>query len=153
MKPIEKLNNGDSIIINLFGKEKSVKVFSTGDNRYDESGHTKADGFALSEEEIFCLNWFIDNVKIEDYRQAIVRYCNEQYEAIGGEPIAESDIENEIAIFAIAVSIRKITQSRSGFVYPEISFFGDCECDPEHGICIGFGNKKFLGIGSQDWTL
>lgn len=23
----------------------------------------------------------------------------------------------------------------------------------EHGICIGFRDKKFLGIESQDWTL
>ncbi len=30
---------------------------------------------------------------------------------------------------------------------------GDCECDPEHGICIGFRDKKFLGIDAQDWTL
>ncbi|MDE6927016.1 MAG: hypothetical protein K2O97_10660 [Acetatifactor sp.] len=26
-------------------------------------------------------------------------------------------------------------------------------CDEEHGICIGFRDKKFLGIESQDWTL
>lgn len=32
MHRIEKLNNEDSIIINLFGKEKEVEVFSTGDN-------------------------------------------------------------------------------------------------------------------------
>lgn len=153
MKPIEKLNNEDYIVINLFGKEKKVEVFSTGDNRYDKSGQCKADKFALSEEEISCLNWFIENIKIEDYSHAITEYCNEQYDAIGGDPITDSDVGNEVDIFAIAINISKITQSRSGFVYPEISFYGDCECDPEHGICIGFRDKKFLGINSQDWTL
>lgn len=154
MKPIEKLNNEDCITINLFGKEKEVEVFSTGYNRYDESGHAKADGFALSEEEIACLNWFIENVKIEDYSQAIAEYCNEQYEAIGGGPIQVSDVENEVDIFAIAINISKITQSWDGrIVYPEISFYGACECDEEHGICIGFRDKKFLGIHEQDWTL
>ena len=53
----------------------------------------------------------------------------------------------------IAINISEITQSVYGDVYPEISFYGDCECDPEHGICIGFQDKKFLGIASQDWTL
>lgn len=72
---------------------------------------------------------------------------------IGEEGIEEADIEKEISISAIAVNISRITQSKDGFVYPEISFYGDCECDPEHGICIGFRDKKFLGIHSQDWTL
>jgi len=153
MKTIEKLNSGDLIEIDLFGKEEKVEVFSTGDNQFDENGDYKEDGFALNDEEIACVNWFIENVKIEDYRQAITQYCNEQYDAIGGEQIEESDIESEISIFAIAVNISEITQSKDGFVYPEISFFGDCECDPEHGICIGFRDKKFLGIYSQDWTL
>lgn len=153
MKPIEKLNNEDYIVINLFGKEKEVEVFSTGDNRYDKNGRPKADEFALSEEEISCLNWLIGNIKIEDYSHAITEYCNEQYNAVGGEPIADSDVKNEVDIFAIAINISKITQSMNGFVYPEISFYGHCECDPEHGICIGFRDKKFLGIKSQDWTL
>lgn len=153
MKTIDKLNSGDFIRIDLFGKEESVEVFSTGDNQFDENGDYKEDGFALTDEEIACLNWFIENIKIEDYRQAITQYCNEQYEAIGGKQIEEADIENEIGIFAIAINISQITQSKDGFIYPEISFYGDCECDPEHGICIGFRDKKFLGIYAQDWTL
>ena len=45
----------------------------------------------------------------------------------------------------------EIWQSKDGYVYPEISFYGDCKCDEEHGICIGFRDKKFLGINHQDW--
>lgn len=153
MKSITNLNNGDYIAINLFGKEKNVEVFSTGDNQYDENGDPKADGFALSEEEIDCLNWFIENVKIEDYREAITEYCNEVYDDVGGEHITESDAEKEITISAVAINICKDTQSDDDFVYPEIAFYGGCECDPEHGICIGFRDKKFLGIDAQDWIL
>ncbi len=153
MKSIKKLNNGEHITIHLFGKEKDIEIFSTGDNQFDDSGNDKPAGFALSEEEIACLNWFIEHVKIEDYRQEIAEYCNERYDEMGEEPIEEADVENEITIFAIAINISKVTQSTDGFVYPEISFFGDCKCDPEQGICIGFRDKAFLGIDAQDWTL
>ena len=148
---IEKLSSGDRITIELFGQEKEVEVFSFGDNRYDENGNYKDDGFALSGEEIACLNWFIQTIKIADYRQAIVQYCNELYQ--NTKQIEEKDIEDEIDISSIAISISEITQAEDGFVYPEISFCGECECDPEHGICIGFRNKKFLGIHMQDWIL
>ncbi len=152
MERITALNSGDYITVELFGREQDVEVFSTGDNRYDEGGDDK-EGFPLSEEELACLNWFLENVKIEDYRKEITEYCNEQYRAIGEPQIEEADLEREIQIFAIAVNISEITQSKDGFVYPEISFYGSCECDPEHGICIGFRDRKFLGVHEQDWTL
>ena len=62
-------------------------------------------------------------------------------------------LQDKIDIFAIVINISETTQSLNGFVYPEISFFRNCECEPEHGICIGFRDKKFLGIQYQDWTL
>lgn len=153
MGKIDKLNSNDFVTINLFGKEKQLEVLCTGDNQFDENGSYKDDGFPLTDEEIDCLNWFLENVKIEDYKQAITEYCNEQYEMIGGKQIEQSDIENEISIYAIAINISKINQLLDGFVYPEISFLGECECDIEHGICIGFKDKNFLGINAQDWTL
>lgn len=153
MNKIKKLNSGDMIKVNIFGKEEEIEVISTGDNQFDEDGDYKDEGFALSDEEIACLNRFIENIRIEDYRQAITQYCNEQYEAIGGKQISEEDIEDEIEICFIAINISEITQSNDGFVYPEISFCGECDCDPEHGICIGFRDDKFLGINAQDWTL
>ena len=108
----------------------------------------------MSEEEIACLNWFIENVNIEDYRQEIADYCNDEYDAVGRKKrVTAETVEKEIKIYSIAVNISKITQSKDGFVYPEISFYGDCKCDPEHGICIGFRDKKFLGIEEQGWTL
>lgn len=139
---IEKLNNSDHIKINLFGRERDVEVFSTD---YDRT--------ALSEEEIACLNWFVENVDIADYKEEIAAWCNEQYEMIGDEVIDEEDLEEELDIFAIAINVTGLPQAKDGFVYPEISFFGDCKCNEEHGICIGFRDRKFLGVDFQDWTL
>lgn len=153
MELITSLMNDDEITINLFGKEESVQVFSTGDNMYDEDGDYKEDGFPLSDEELECLNWFITNIDICDYKKEITEYCNEVYNSIGGRQITEAELEDEISIYAIAINIGGVVQSYDGFTYPEISFYGDCKCDPEHGICIGFRDKKFLGIYSQDWTL
>lgn len=153
MQRIESLNSEDCITVNIFGKEQEVRVISTGDNQFDEEGDYKDEGFALNEAEINCLNDFLKNINIDDYREEILAYCNEQYQAIGWEFITDADLENKIEITDIAVNLCEITQSKDGFVYPEISFCGECDCDPEHGICIGFRDNKFLGIHSYDWTL
>ena len=153
MERIEKLNHQDHITIELFGQRKEVEILSFGDNQFDEEGNYKNDKYALSDEEISCLNWFIQNIKIEDYKQEIVQYCNEIYDNIGEKTMKEEDVENEIDLHSIAINITKNFQANDGSIYPEISYCGECKCDPEHGICIGFRDKKFLGIESQDWTL
>lgn len=146
---IQKLNNNDTITISLFGEETEVNVFST-DLQY-EFGDPNG---ALSKEAIDCLNWLIENVDLADYKKEILAWCNEQYEMVGEEPITEEDLEEEIFISDIVINITNIPQSEDGtLVYPEISFFGDCECEPEHGICIGFRDKKFLGVDFQNWTI
>ncbi|MFI3201898.1 MAG: hypothetical protein R3Y54_10325 [Eubacteriales bacterium] len=151
-KKIEKLNSNDNILIYMFGKEVEVEVFSVGDNCFDETGNYKPDGFTLSVEEIECLNWFLETIKIEDYTSEILEYCNQCYDDIGEDFIEADGIEEEIYISAIAISIGESTES-SDFEYPEIAFYGDCECDPEHGICIGFKDKQFIGVQAQDWIL
>ena len=151
---INSLKNNDTITINIFGKEKSVKVFSTGDNQFDENGNYKKDDFELSSKEIEVLNWFVENINIDDYKKEIIDYCNEVYsnwEDIDA-PVNMDNLESEININAIAINVTENWKSKDGFVYPEISFIGDCKCDEEQGICIGFRDKEFLGINSQDWT-
>ncbi len=66
---IQELNNNDKIKINLFGKEKEVRVFATGDSKYDENGNYKNYDYKLNDKEIECLNWFINNVNIENYNK------------------------------------------------------------------------------------
>ena len=156
---IKNLNNNDEIQIDLFGHKKWVTVFSTGDNMFDENGNYKDDNFELNQEELNVLNWFIKNIKIEDYKKEIMDYCNKEYSSWQYEdgtqegPIEIDDVENEINITSIAINLTDTWKANDGFVYPEISFYGECNCDEEHGICIGFRDKKFIGINSQDWTL
>lgn len=146
---IKMLNNHDKITINVFGEEKKAEVFSTD---YFYSGENR--NGLLRENELACLNWLIENVKIIDYEREILDWCNEQYEMIGEKSITEDRLKEEVFITAIAINVTGLPQSGDGsVVYPEISFFGECECEPEHGICIGFRDKKFLGIDVQSWTL
>lgn len=147
------MKNNDTVTIDYFGKEKSVKVFSTGDNKYDENGNYKEDDFELSQDEIKVLNDFIKNIKLSDYNEIILEYINEKYSPNSSKKVSIEDIEKEIDIYGIAINVCKIWKSKTGFIYPEISFYGDCKCDEENGICIGFRNNKFIGINSQDWTL
>lgn len=85
----------------------------------------------------------MQNVKIEDYIKQIVEYCNQCYDSVGEEQIEEDGVNQEITISAIAINI-----GDNGDEYPDIAFYGDCECEPDHGICIGFRNKEFLGVES-----
>ena len=156
---IQGLKNNDYIKVNLFGKEKSIRVLCTGDNKFDQFGNYKDFDFELNGEELSVLNWFLENVKIEEYKQQILEYCNDEYsswqyfDGTQEGPIGIDDVENEINITTIAINVTSVWKTNNGFVYPEISFYGDCKCDEEHGICIGFRDKKFLGIKSKSWTL
>ncbi len=147
------MHNNDKVSVNMFGKEKELRVFCTGDNKFDENGNYKDDNFELSKDEVDVLNWFVNNIHIEDYKQEILDYCNQIYSDYSDTEITADDIEDEINIYAIAINVRKNWKSNDGFIYPEISFYGDCQCDEENGICIGFRDKKYIGINSQDWTL
>lgn len=122
-KTINELRNNDYIQINLFNKVKRVAVFSTGDNRFDENGNYKPNNFILNNKEIECLNWFINNVNIEDYKEEILKYCNNEYSMWSDVQITEQDIENEINIFAIAINITDNWKSKDGFIYISRNLF------------------------------
>jgi len=73
---------------------------------------------------------------------------------IGRNEITKAELKEEIDIYAIAINNYEVIRSLDRkVVYPEILFYGDCRCNSEHGICIGFHDKKFLGEASQGWTL
>ena len=97
---IKHLKNEESISINLFGKETSVEVQCTGDNLWDENGNYKNYGFELNDEELDLLNWFIENVKIENYKKEILNYCNEVYSCISDKKI-ELKIWKKKLIFGV----------------------------------------------------
>lgn len=143
---INQLLNKDMITVELFGKTKQIQIFSRGDNRIG-----KEPKFELSKEELDMLNWFLNNIDIETYKLQILDYCNYNYGEYSNKKITIDDIEDEINIFAIAITIKE--RMKDDKTFPEISFYGDCKSDEEHGICIGFKNKEFIGIGQQDWIL
>lgn len=149
---IENLNEYDKIQMELFGKQKWVSVFSTVESQYDEDGdyiYTE-----LTEEELDLLNWFINNVKIEDYKREIMDYLNSlNHDDTQNRTITIEDVENEINITSIVIDIDDRQKSDGDALYPEISFFGECNRDIENGICIGFRDKKFIGVKGQDWIL
>ena len=74
MNPITKLNSGDYITIPLFCGEEEVEVFCTGDNQFDDEGDYKEDDFPLIQAELDCLNWFLENININDYKKEITAY-------------------------------------------------------------------------------
>lgn len=144
---IKKLNDNEKIDLVIFGKERSIKVVSLGDNQF-EAGEYKEKGFSLTEEEVSLLNWLIENVNLDDYKDKIIDYINDTYSMWSDREITADDLENEIRINRIAITI----VSRDVKHFPDISFVGKVKCD-EHGICIGFKNKEFLGIETEDWIL
>ena len=151
---LEAWNSGDHLTIRVFGKETEVSVFSLGDSRFDENGDYREEGFPLNREELDCLNWFLEHTDISDCRKEIAAYCNELYAGTGRSPVAESDLERESQIIGIAVNISEITQSGDGsLIYPPVSFTGECQCEPWHGIGIGFPDQRFLDSQAQDWLL
>ena len=89
---IKSLRNEESIPVNLFGKQEEAVVFSTGSNQFDENGEYKNAGFPLSQEELDCLNWFLEHAVISDYRKEIADYCNEVYAGTGRLPVAETQV-------------------------------------------------------------
>lgn len=62
-------------------QRKTIKVFSTKDNPFNKNGNYKLESFALSEEGVAYVNWFVENIDIADYKKEITAYCNEQYDA------------------------------------------------------------------------
>lgn len=145
---IQNLNNHDKITMDLFGRQTELEVFSTD---YYFTGENE--NSPLRKKELDCLNWFVENVVIAGYKKEITAWCNEQYSMTGDTVIAEDALQDEISVGFIAVNVMGMAQAGDGSFYPEISFLGDCKCEPEHGICIGFRDKEFLGIDVQGWAL
>ncbi|MBR3322458.1 hypothetical protein IKG13_00095 [Candidatus Saccharibacteria bacterium] len=75
---ITSFKNYDQVKVNYFGEEKYMDVFCTGDGKYEGDRYKNVE-YDLNEKELEVLNWFLENVKIEDYRQEIVNYCNDKY--------------------------------------------------------------------------
>lgn len=150
MNEIKSLENEDKVEVAVFGKTMKIPAVSVGDNSFDDNGNEKR-SFSFNAKELELLNWILQNVKLEDYSSQILQYVNGIYFENDEKEISEKDLKNEIEITAIVVNI--LDGLDDDFCVPDVSFIGECRCDQDGGICIGFRNKEFLGIDAQDWTL
>lgn len=149
----KKIYDGNFLLCNIFGELKELKIVSIGDNSYDESGKSKVEGFELSKEETEVLKTFINTLNLDNLKDKIMNYCNLEYSTYSNNQIQLEDVSKEINIYSITISLIDNSKTNSKIEYPDISLLGECNCDPEHGICIGFKNNEFLDISSQDWIL
>ncbi len=150
MEEIKSLKNEDNVEVAVFGNKIKIPVVSIGDNSFDDKGNEKR-SFYFNAKELELLNWFLQNVKIEDYSSHILQYVNGIYFENDEKEISEKELNKEVEITAIAVNV--LDDVEDDACVPDISFIGECRCDEDGGICIGFRNKEFLGVDAQDWTL
>lgn len=52
---INNIKNNDKFTITMFGEPKTVRVFSSGDNQFDENGDYKQDDFEFNEQRSIAL--------------------------------------------------------------------------------------------------
>ena len=57
-------------------------------------------------------------------------------------PIGIDEVEDEISINSIAINVTDNWKSNSGFVYPEISFYGECKCIKNMGYVLDLEMKS-----------
>jgi len=149
MNQTTNLAFGDKIKLNIFTKERELELINLGDSNFDDNGNYTDKKVELNKKELEVLNYILTNIDLNNYKQEITDYCNECYAKYGNTKICIEDIENEVKIKTIFIRITNSNKSNK----PEIAFGGNCKCDLEHGICIGFKDNEFIGVGPQDWIL
>lgn len=149
----QTLHDDDRITMTLLGRKTELTVLLTGESRFDEDGGDR-EGGPLNEAETALVGWLTEEVDLSGLPSALTAYCNQLYQGTGRPQITEADLESEVSLTHIALNLGGVCQSLDGgLVYPDIALLGECACDPEHGLCAGFRDRNFLGIGLQDWIL
>lgn len=114
----------------------------------------------MTDEEVELLKWLVDDLKTEDIADEVLAYCNDIYENISyyneesgeyedAKPIEKTELLDEVALEKVYLNVRG---GRKFNHMPDISIAGECSCDEDHGMAIGFRNKKFLAVGSEDFS-
>lgn len=156
----KKWHLDDSVYISLWGHLTSLSLFRADEDEFeDEEDEEIVDG-KLTSEEVKLLTWLINKVNTMDIADDVVEYCNDSYDCCyydseTGETvdcdkkIARNELHDELDLTNIYLNSR-FSQDYDDM--PDISITGECECDPDHGIAIGFKNKEFIGVGSEDFA-
>jgi len=128
---------GDSTYLNLFGEITEVNICTSGEEEMDEE---------LTKEETELLMWLTTELDTETIKQNVIDYSNVCYEMWCDKRIEAEDIIDEVSINSIYLNVKFAEECEH---IPEIFLAGECKADEEHGISIGFRNKKLKEISEE----
>jgi len=132
---------GDIAYLNLWGQLTAVSVERADEDEFEDD--------ELSRKEVKLLLWLMNEQNMEDVTDEVLSYCNDTYEEYSDTKITKQDLLDELDLGTIYLNTRFSKKIKD---MPDISIAGECECDPDHGIAIGFRDMKFLGIGPEDYA-
>ena len=127
----------DSAYMNLFGEITGLTIHRS---EYEE------DEDDLSEKETELVSWLTTELNTEEIIKDVVDYCNTSYEMWCDKRITAEDLLDEVAINSIYLNV---TSAEDNEYLCDIFLTGECQADEEHGISIGFRNKKLHQISEE----
>ncbi len=135
---------GDTAYLYLFGILEGIPVErALYEYKHDEDEEIRKG--KLTDREVELVKWLTTEFDIASLDYDIVDYCNNRYEMWCDKRIEAKDLYDELTLKRIYLR----TEHAKNGLGPDISITGDCECDDDHGIAIGFKDKDFYGIGDE----
>ena len=134
-------NVGDIAYLNIWGQLTAVSVERADDEEFEDD--------ELSRKEVKLLLWLINELNMDDVCDEVLSYCNDSYGEYSDNKITKQDLLDELDLGTIYLNTQFSKKHKD---MPDISIAGECECDPDHGIAIGFRDMNFLGVGPEDYA-
>ncbi|MBR6042452.1 MAG: sel1 repeat family protein [Paludibacteraceae bacterium] len=138
---------GDTAYMNLFGFLEALDV-RRALYEYEEAEDEEVRDGKLTDKEVQLLLWLTNELNTESIADGVVEYCNITYDMWSDKQIGREDLLDELDISKIYLRTEHSAEYDDD---PEISLAGECQCDEEHGIAIGFKNKELAGVSSEDY--
>lgn len=138
---------GDTAYMNLFGFLEALDV-RRALYEYEEAEDEEVREGKLTDKEVQLLLWLTNELNTESIADGVVEYCNITYDMWSDKQIGREDLLDELDISKIYLRTEHSAEYDDD---PEISLAGECQCDEEHGIAIGFKNKELAGVSSEDY--
>lgn len=138
---------GDTAYMNLFGFLEALDV-RRALYEYEEAEDEEVREGKLTDKEVKLLLWLTNELNTESIADGVVEYCNITYDMWSDKQIGREDLLDELDISKIYLRTEHSAEYDDD---PEISLAGECQCDEEHGIAIGFKNKELAGVSSEDY--
>ena len=138
---------GDTAYMNLFGFLEALDV-RRALYEYEEAEDEEVREGKLTDKEVELLLWLTNELNTESIADGVVNYCNITYDMWSDKQIGREDLLDELDISKIYLRTEHSAEYDDD---PEISLAGECQCDEEHGIAIGFKDKELAGVSSEDY--